>query len=77
LRHGVGWPPTAISISFFPSGVNLITDELAASVVHTLPCGSTRMACGITYMPWPHDRSTRPLRSIATTGSALSPRCSR
>jgi hypothetical protein len=35
FRHGEGCPPTAISCSVVPSGVNSITFELAASVVQT------------------------------------------
>src|SRR5437868_14340209 len=73
-RHGDGCPPTSISISILPVGENSYTTDVAASVVHTLPSESMRIACGIVYIPFPHDRTTCPSRSSTTIGSALSPR---
>ena len=53
-----GCPPTEISISFSPIGVNSYTMELDESTVQMFPFGSMRMACGILNMPLPQDRNT-------------------
>ena len=72
-----GFPAMPRLISFSPFGLNLCTwwplvPSLlpAKSAIHTLPCLSTWMPCGVTMMPLPKLASTAPVRrSNLKTGS--------
>jgi hypothetical protein len=59
VAAGTRCPPTGIFNNFLALQLNLMTIELAALVVETLPSASIRIECGIAYKPLPHNRITR------------------